>query len=161
VDEAGEGTVGVGSVAGGGRYDNLVGMFSKGKNIPCVGISIGIERLFAIMEAKMLSSENKIRTTQTEVYIASAQKKLLEERMKLCNQLWAGKIKTEMSYKKNPKLLDQLQYCEETGIPWAIIVGESELKEGVVKLRSVQSREEERVPRDELVDELKKRLSVR
>lgn len=45
---------GVGSVAGGGRYDNLVGMFdAKGKNVPCCGVSIGIERIFSIMEMKM------------------------------------------------------------------------------------------------------------
>ena len=44
---------GVGSVAGGGRYDGLVGMFDpKGKQVPCVGVSIGIERIFSILEAK-------------------------------------------------------------------------------------------------------------
>ena len=44
---------GVGSVAGGGRYDHLVGMFlSKGHDVPCVGVSIGIERIFAILEMK-------------------------------------------------------------------------------------------------------------
>ncbi len=44
----------VGSVAGGGRYDKLVGMFDpKKRDVPCVGVSIGIERLFSIMEAKM------------------------------------------------------------------------------------------------------------
>ena len=49
----------VGSVAGGGRYDNLVGMFDpKGKKVPCVGVSIGIERVFAIMEQKALVSQN-------------------------------------------------------------------------------------------------------
>ena len=50
-----EESVAVGSVAGGGRYDNLVGMFDpKNKKVPCVGVSIGIERLFAIMEQKAL-----------------------------------------------------------------------------------------------------------
>lgn len=49
-DEAG---VSVGSVAGGGRYDGLVGMFDpKGRKVPCVGVSIGIERIFSIMEQK-------------------------------------------------------------------------------------------------------------
>ncbi len=44
---------GVGSVAGGGRYDKLVGMFdAKGRDVPCVGVSIGIERIFSIMEMK-------------------------------------------------------------------------------------------------------------
>lgn len=48
-----EETVSVGSVAGGGRYDGLVGMFDpKGRKVPCVGVSIGIERIFSIMEQK-------------------------------------------------------------------------------------------------------------
>merc|ERR1712130_300977 len=52
-DEAGE-EISVGSVAGGGRYDGLVGMFDpKGRSVPCVGVSIGIERLFSIMEANI------------------------------------------------------------------------------------------------------------
>lgn len=46
--------VSVGSVAGGGRYDGLVGMFDpKGRKVPCVGVSIGIERIFSIMEQKV------------------------------------------------------------------------------------------------------------
>lgn len=49
-----------------------------------------------------------------------------------------------MLYKKNPKLLNQLQYCEDTGIPLVAIVGEQELKDGVVKLRIVATREEVR-----------------
>ncbi len=52
-DEKGE-LIQVGSVAGGGRYDKLVGMFDpKNRDVPCVGVSIGIERLFSVMEAKM------------------------------------------------------------------------------------------------------------
>lgn len=48
-----EESVSVGSVAGGGRYDGLVGMFDpKGRKVPCVGVSIGIERIFSIMEQK-------------------------------------------------------------------------------------------------------------
>lgn len=51
-------------------------------------------------------------------------------------------FQAEILYKKNPKLLNQLQYCEETGIPLVAIVGEQELKDGVVKLRDVATREE-------------------
>ena len=87
-------TVGVGSVAGGGRYDNLVGMFdAKGRNVPCVGVSIGIERVFSILEAQAQASKRKVRTTETEVYVASAQKKLVEERLKICKELWDTDIK--------------------------------------------------------------------
>ena len=88
----------------------------KGRSVPCVGVSIGIERLFSIMEANMAKqSNNKIRTVDTQVYIISAQKNLVEERMKLITELWDADIRTEQSYKKNPKMLTQLQYCEEQG----------------------------------------------
>ena len=99
------------------RYDGLVGMFDpKGRSVPCVGVSIGIERLFSIMEANMAKENNsKIRTVDTQVYIISAQKNLVEERMKLITELWDADIRTEQSYKKNPKMLTQLQYCEEQG----------------------------------------------
>ncbi|XP_003219937.1 histidine--tRNA ligase, cytoplasmic [Anolis carolinensis] len=153
-----EESVGVGSVAGGGRYDGLVGMFDpKGRKVPCVGVSIGIERIFSIMEQKVEASEEKIRTTETQVLVASAQKKLLEERLKLVSELWDSGIKAEMLYKKNPKLLNQLQYCEETGIPLVAILGEQELKDGVVKLRDVATREEVDICRGKLVEEIKRR----
>ena len=92
-DEKGE-LVQVGSVAAGGRYDYLVGMFDpKKKNVPCVGVSIGIERLFTIMEAKAKAEKQKLRTTKTEVYVATAQKNLIEERMKILKILWENGIK--------------------------------------------------------------------
>lgn len=156
--------VGVGSVAAGGRYDELVGNFmaptsGKGKekrhDVPCVGVSFGVERLFAIIEAKNQVEQLQVRTTETEIFIASAQKNLLEERMKLCGSLWDEGFKVEMSYKANPKLLNQLQYCEDRLIPLALIVGERELQDGVVKLRYVKTRIEQDVRLPELVSTLR------
>lgn len=148
------------SVAAGGRYDGLVGMFDpKGRKVPCVGLSIGVERIFSIVEQRLEALEEKVRTTETQVFVASAQKKLLEERLKLISELWDAGIKAELLYKKNPKLLNQLQYCEETGIPLVAIIGEEELKNGVIKLRSVASREEVDVRREDLVEEIKRRTS--
>uniref|UniRef100_A0A183U1X1 histidine--tRNA ligase n=1 Tax=Toxocara canis TaxID=6265 RepID=A0A183U1X1_TOXCA len=138
-----ENSTNVGSVAAGGRYDNLVGMFSQKKqSVPCVGVSFGIERLFSIMEMRAELEKSAVRTTETEVFVASAQKNLLKERMKLCKLLWDNNIKAEMVYKANPKMLTQLQYCEERLIPIVLIVGERELQEGVVKLRNVEDRQE-------------------
>lgn len=154
-------TAGVGSVAGGGRYDNLVGMFdSKNKNVPCVGISIGVERIFSVLEAKAIANKAKVRSTEVEVFVASAQKDLLEERMKLCGELWAADVKAEFSYKKNPKLLAQLQYCEEMSIPFAVIIGGSELEKGVVKLRNVSTREELEIPREKIKEEVRSRATL-
>ncbi|CAL8264387.1 unnamed protein product [Lota lota] len=150
--------VSVGSVAGGGRYDGLVGMFDpKGRTVPCVGVSIGIERIFSIMEQKV--EAEKVRTTEIQVMVASAQKNLLEERLKLLTELWNAGIKAEAMYKKNPKLLSQLQHCEESGIPLVAILGEQELKDGMVKLRTVATREEVDVCRVDLIEEIRKKTS--
>lgn len=151
--------VGVGSVAGGGRYDNLVGMFdSKKKTVPCVGVSLGVERIFSVIEAKLANKGEKTRTTEVEVFVASAQKNLHEERMRLLSDLWDAGIKAEQAYKKNSKLLAQLQHCEENGIPLAIILGERELERGEVTLREVNTRKEVPIPRDQLIEEIRKRL---
>ncbi|CAJ0571442.1 unnamed protein product, partial [Mesorhabditis spiculigera] len=96
------------------------------------------------------------RTNSTEVFVASAQNDMLEERMKLLRLLWDNGIKAEMAYKKNPKLLNQCQYCEGNQIPLMLIVGGQEIQDGVVKLRVVQKKREDGerdvdVPRDGLI----------
>ncbi|XP_048667615.1 histidine--tRNA ligase, mitochondrial isoform X3 [Marmota marmota marmota] len=158
--QAGEEPLNVGSVAAGGRYDELVATFDpKGHKVPCVGLSIGIERIFYIVEQRMKNSFKKVRTTETQVFVATPQKNFLRERLKLIAELWDAGIKAEMLYKNNPKLLTQLHYCENTGIPLVVIIGEQEQKEGVIKLRSVASREEVAIKRENLVAEIQKRLS--
>jgi len=121
-------------------------------------VSIGIERLFSIMEANLTKDSAKVRTSETQVYVISAQKNLMEERMKIITDLWANGIKTEHSYKKSPKMLNQLQFCEDNGIPLAVVIGESEIAAGIVKLRCIASREEVEVKRDVLVATLQERL---
>ncbi|XP_073252523.1 histidine--tRNA ligase-like isoform X1 [Porites lutea] len=156
-NEKGE-PVGVGSVAGGGRYDNLVGMFdSKGRKVPCVGVSIGIERIFSILEARAQANGGKVRTTKTQVLVASGQKNFLEERLKLASQLWKAGIKAELLYRKNPKMLTQFQFCEDNLVPFCVVIGDNELKEGVVKLRDMTTRKEDLIERDKICGEIKKR----
>lgn len=145
---------GVGSVAGGGRYDNLVGMFSKkGRSTPCVGVSLGIERLFSVVEAQAKKkgglAKIGIRTLPTEAYVVCGQG-LLDDRMKVCAELWAANISAETPMKPKPKLLSQFQFCEDEGVPVAVVIGTGELERGVVKLRNSKTREEVEVPRAEL-----------
>jgi len=152
--------VGVGSVAGGGRYDGLVGMFAaKGKKVPCVGVSIGIERLFSIMECKMAAADGTIRMSKTQILVASGQKNMLENRLALLNELWNQDIAAEVLQKKNPKLLNQFQYCEENGIPLCAVIGDDEIAAGVVKLRNMTTREEVEVKREDLAAEVRKMCS--
>merc|ERR1712106_621695 len=155
-------TVGVGSVAGGGRYDNLVGGFAGGKgksNVPCVGVSLGIERLFSLMEKKVSSGDVKIRSSATEVYVVSGQKGQLDNRATILNDLWKADIPAETSYKPNPKLLSELQHCEKQNIPLVVLFGSDELERGVVKVRNVVTREETEVERANLVDYVKSKIT--
>jgi histidyl-tRNA synthetase len=95
VDEA---SVGVGSIAAGGRYDNLVGMFAeaagqKRDQVPCVGISIGVERVYSIMEMRRKNREEKIRGKETDVYVLALGGGLLKERMAFAKMLRDNGIK--------------------------------------------------------------------
>eukprot|EP00039_Didymoeca_costata_P032945 m.40028 g.40028 ORF g.40028 m.40028 type:complete len:512 (-) comp9618_c1_seq1:98-1633(-) len=149
----------VGSVAGGGRYDGLVGMFDKkGRKVPCVGVSLGVERIFAVLEARSKAEDSVQRTNHTEILVTSGQSGMLEERMKLCAELWSLGIKAETEYKKNPKLLSQMQNAEKEGVPLAAIIGQSELETGVVKIRVVGSRDDVEVKRSEMGPYIKKKL---
>lgn len=131
---------------------------NKNKSIPCVGLSLGVERIFNVLETKLNKKGVKTRTTEVEVFVATAQKNLHEERMKLLSILWDAGVKAEQSYKRNVKLLAQLQYCEESGIPLVVIIGEGELARGEVTLRDVASRAEVSIPRASLVEQIRKRL---
>lgn len=68
---------------------------------------------------------------------------MLQHRMKLCTQLRKAGIRADYPYSKaNPKMLDQMQHCERNQIPLAVIIGEDELKKGLVKLRCIRTRVE-------------------
>jgi histidyl-tRNA synthetase len=148
-------TSGIGSLAAGGRYDNLVGMFGgPGKEIPCVGISLGVERLFAIIDQKM----SDMKPNATEVYVAAIDG-LLEERMKIAEELWANGINAEFQFKTNGKLGKQLALCEKTQIPVAVIIGSTELEKGIVKVKDILQTVEYEIPRETMVSKIKQLLS--
>lgn len=159
------GAEGVGSIAAGGRYDNLVASLSEGNkhSTPCVGISIGIERIFSILEAResadaASSSGEPKKLHPSKVLVASAGKNLIDERFKILRDLWSSNIPSEQMAKKNPKMLDQLQYCEDRGIPIVIIIGENELRQNSIILRDVVTRDERLIPRDVMVNELREMI---
>ena len=98
-DRSSDPSVGVGSVAAGGRYDNLVGMFSGKKQIPCVGISFGVDRIFSITKMRMAADKNAevVRNNEVDVMVMAFGGKgftgLLPERIRICSTLWKAGIK--------------------------------------------------------------------
>ena len=85
---------------------------------------------------------------------------LLDERMRVCAELWAANISAETPMKPKPKLLSQFQFCEDEGVPVAVVIGTGELERGVVKLRNSKTREEVEVPRAELGECVKAMLAT-
>ncbi|KAF9699090.1 hypothetical protein EKO04_002802 [Ascochyta lentis] len=157
--------IGVGSVAAGGRYDGLVGMFS-GKPIPCVGISFGIDRIISIIKARGQSTQ---RAKDVDVFVMAFGGKgftgMLTERMQVAQELWASDVKTEFSYKLKPKLPQQFKQAESAGVPLAVILGEEELKAGQVKIKVMGITDENNPEKDgvlvnraNMVAEIRKRL---
>ncbi|KAM0196624.1 hypothetical protein ACHAPA_001505 [Fusarium lateritium] len=137
-DRSDDPTVGVGSVAAGGRYDNLVGMFSGKSQIPCVGISFGVDRIFSITKAKMAAEKNAaVRNNDVDVYVMAFGKGFLKERMSVCAKLWEAGIKAEFLYKVKPKLPAQFKAAEANGVPFAIFLGDDEVASGKVKIKEM------------------------
>ena len=147
----------VGSIAGGGRYDNLLGMFGS-KSIPAVGVSIGIERIFNILEEKY-KEKHSVRDNETQVLVAAVGKNLTKERFKVVNELWDAGIKTEFLYNENPRMDKQMNYATEYLIPFVIFIGESELKENKLKIKCMAVEKEITIERQNLVAEINKLLS--
>ncbi len=148
----------VGSVGGGGRYDKLVGRFKKKGDIPCVGFSIGVERLFTVMQ-ELRKSQNAAGRSHTLALVCSAEGGALLERMALCAELWEAGVAAELLLKDDPKIQAQLKYAEAHQIPYAVIFGSDEWKANTVKVKFLATRAEEVVPRAELVEYLRKKAA--
>ncbi|OWB58166.1 hypothetical protein B5S28_g4164 [[Candida] boidinii] len=147
-DEDASEYVGVGSIAAGGRYDKLVGMFlgtnSKGKkapSIPCVGISFGIERIFSLVKQRAELAE-KIRPTATQVYIMAfgggdGWDGFLKERMSVASTLWDAGIESEYLYKSKANIRKQFDAAEKADCPLAVILGKEEYPAGKIRIKTL------------------------
>ncbi|KAI0053810.1 histidyl-tRNA synthetase [Auriscalpium vulgare] len=140
-EEIDESQVGVGSIAAGGRYDNLVAMFTsaaagetkKNQALPCIGVSIGMDRIFAILWPKWV--DRGMRSKEIVAYVLSAGDGLLKERMELVQELREAGIATDFLAKNKPKFNAQFAAGERDEVPFAIIVGGDELKAGLVTVK--------------------------
>ncbi|KAK9996575.1 hypothetical protein SO802_021261 [Lithocarpus litseifolius] len=136
----------VGSIAAGGRYDNLIGMFGA-KQVPAVGVSLGIERVFAIME--------QLQKVKAKVSCILGDD--LTQVAELVSELWNAKVKAE--YFVNKRVMKGLTVLFYSRIPWMVIVGGWEMNDGIVILKDIEAAKEDKIPRSSLVEELKRRLN--
>lgn len=96
-----------------------------------------------------------IRATETQVLVAILGKDLTLA-AEIVSQLWDAKIKAEFGLTE--RIMNHIIRAKEAGIPWMIIVGESEVNSGVYKLKNIEANEEEEIPRENIVEHLQRRL---
>ena len=143
--------VNVGSVAGGGRYDNLVELLG-GPPTPATGISLGIDRLVEVLsEANMLPSAR----TLTQVFVAYTSPSLKKEAITVAEKLRNEGVRVEVDV-MGRKLDRQLKYADAKGIPYVVILGPREVAEGVYRIRDMSARKERLVNLQELLELLKR-----
>ncbi len=141
-----------GSIAGGGRYDNLIGK-TLGKDTPAVGGSIGLDRLFAALQDAGLISPQ----TAAEVIVLNLDPKLTAEYLNITTNLRNAGIDCEFYYEPN-KLDKQFKYAEGKNIKLAVIFGEEEAKARRVNLKDLEEKKQVTVDMDDLVTEIKSML---
>ena len=146
----------LGSVTGGGRYDDLVGLFRK-ESLPTTGTSLGIERIIDLMSELDLYPA-AFGGTVVQVLVTVFGDDTRREATRLTAELRAGGMKTEQ-YLEDRNLGKQFQYADKKGIPLVAILGSEEIKQGVVKFRRLSDGEEVTAPRGEVVAQVKSLLN--
>jgi len=133
----------IGSIAGGGRYDEMIGRFAGKEEIPAVGIALGVERILELMKDKAE------KTTVTQVFVASVKENNRKDAIKVANFLRKKGINVEIDL-MNRSLSKQMEYADKTNIPFVLIVGDEEVKSGKYRLRDMAKGVEKMVSLDEL-----------
>jgi histidyl-tRNA synthetase len=134
--------VAIGSLCGGGRYDNLTGVFGL-EGVSGVGVSFGADRIFDVM--KQLNLFEKITSSSTEVLVLNFGEAETIYALKIVNLLRRLNVKSEL-YPDQVKLKKQLSYADSKKIPYIIIAGEDEMKNKDVTVKIMSSGNQEKVP---------------
>lgn len=141
-----------GSLAGGGRYDGLIGMFSK-EQIPACGLSIGLERILVVMEEREMFPED-LQQNSADVMVTIWNEEQAGESLKLARELRSQDLRV-LVYPEADKFGKQFKYADSSGIPFVCVLGETELAEGKVTLKNMQTGEQQLAQRNEIAIKVK------
>ena len=142
----------IGSITGGGRYDNLTGVFGM-PGVSGVGISFGADRIYDVLNTLELYPENT--SASTTVIFTNFGEKEAAESMKAIKQLRAHGITAEI-YPDCAKMKKQMAYANALNIPYVAIIGDTELAEGKVTLKNMTTGDQATLDIDSIITELKK-----
>jgi histidyl-tRNA synthetase len=149
--------LGIGSIGGGGRYDNLIEVFG-GKPTPATGFAIGIERLIPILERKGLIPEIKLRP---DVYVIPIGKEieLRKTAGEVVSALRRASVRADVEL-MGRKLRKALDYADRLGVPYVVLVGRRDFEEGFVTVRNMETGEQRKIKREDLIEELLELLGL-
>jgi histidyl-tRNA synthetase len=142
-----------GSLAGGGRYDGLIGMFGK-EQIPACGISLGLERILVVMDERGMFPED-LSDAAADVLVTIWNDESINESLKLANELRQTGLRV-LVYPEADKLGKQFKYASQIGASFVCVVGETELAENKVTLKNMQTGAQETVERGQASEKIKK-----
>jgi histidyl-tRNA synthetase len=140
----------MGSICGGGRYDDLTGIFGW-KGVSGVGISFGADRIFEVLSELNLFPESA--TSGTQVLLVQFGGETTSAAFQLLKQIRKAGISCEM-YPDDAKLKKQFKYADDNKIPFVVVVGEDEVKSGMWQLRNMVTGDQQAVSTDQLVGSL-------
>jgi len=141
----------IGSVTGGGRYDNLTGVFGM-EGVSGVGISFGADRIFDVLNQLELYPADSLLTTQ--LMFVNFGEKETAYLLPLIAKVRAAGIRTEI-YPESVKMKKQMGYADAKNIPFVALVGDSEMTEGKINLKNMVTGEQELLTIEQLIESFK------
>lgn len=141
----------IGSITGGGRYDNLTGIFGL-PNISGVGISFGADRIFDVLNQLDLYPKNPGQHTQ--LLFVNFGEKEEDYILPLITKLRQSGIPSEIYPDSGAKMKKQMSYADNKNIPFVAIIGENEIKENVISLKNMSTGEQTALPLEECIDKI-------
>jgi histidyl-tRNA synthetase len=148
----------LGSLGGGGRYDNLIGMFSN-QEVPACGFSLGLERIVVVMTEREMFPSNIARES-VDVMIATLGEDYVPETVKLAKDLRNAGLRVLFYPEATDKLQKQLSYASGQKAVLIALIGEHEYNRGTVLVRNMNDRSQEWVSREAVVDVISQMLAV-
>ncbi len=147
-----------GSLGGGGRYDNLVGMF-LGQDVPACGFSLGLERIIVVMtERGMFPPEHETAPADVMVTLWNAER--IAESLALAHELRAAGLRVDV-YPEPDKIGKQFKYASSRGIAKVAVLGEDEIARGLVAVKDMKSGEQHTVSRSQAAVAIRPSADVR
>ncbi len=145
-----------GSLGGGGRYDNLVGMF-LGRDVPACGFSLGLERILVVMQERGMFPE-QVRAVGADVLLTQWSEPRVADTLALARELRAAGLRVDV-FPLVEKLGKQFKYAASRGVPFVVVHGDEEAARGEVGIKDMQSGTQTAVARQAAGAWLRERLS--